>query len=232
MADNFNPSREEKILRSIIDNTEYTGEHPSRIENLLLELGSVLNSKADLDQDGLVPTSQLPPQVFEHMVEVQDDTARYTLTPEDVQNGDYVYVDSSQIMYFVIDDTKLDREAGYKPVSAGIAAKAVGDKNGNDIAETYQTFISSTHKLSADLVDDSNATNKFVSSAEKTSIGTSETKLTGVSSTTISTPAAASKARILRPSRPIIRPLTSSLSIWKTLTEFSIAVSVATRWIV
>lgn len=183
MADNFNPSREEKILRSIIDNTEYTGEHPSRIENLLLELGSVLNSKADLDQDGLVPTSQLPPQVFEHMVEVQDDTARYTLTPEDVQNGDYVYVDSSQIMYFVIDDTKLDREAGYKPVSAGIAAKAVGDKNGNDIAETYQTLISSTHKLSADLVDDSNATNKFATAEQLSQIATNANDISSIQQT-------------------------------------------------
>ena len=54
----------------------------------------------------------------------------------------------------------------------------------------------------------------------------------GVSSTTISTPAAASKARILRPSRPMIRPFTSSLSIWNTDTLFSTAVSVATRWMV
>ena len=54
----------------------------------------------------------------------------------------------------------------------------------------------------------------------------------GVSSTTISTPQAASRARMLRPSRPMIRPFTSSFSIWNTLTEFSTAVSVATRWIV
>ena len=50
----------------------------------------------------------------------------------------------------------------------------------------------------------------------------------GVSSTIISTPVTASKERILRPSRPIIRPLTSSLSILKTDTEFSMACSVAT----
>ena len=54
----------------------------------------------------------------------------------------------------------------------------------------------------------------------------------GVSSTTISTPVAASRARMLRPSRPMMRPFTSSLSMWKTLTEFSIAVSVATRCMV
>ena len=51
----------------------------------------------------------------------------------------------------------------------------------------------------------------------------------GVSSTMISMPVAASSARILRPSRPIMRPFTSSLSILKTVTEFSIAASVATR---
>ena len=52
----------------------------------------------------------------------------------------------------------------------------------------------------------------------------------GVSSTTISTPVAASKARMFRPSRPMMRPLISSESMWKTVTEFSMAVSVATRW--
>ena len=45
----------------------------------------------------------------------------------------------------------------------------------------------------------------------------------------ISTPVAASSARILRPSRPIIRPLISSESMWKIETAFSVAVSVATH---
>lgn len=39
------------------------------------------------------------------------------------------------------------------------------------------------------------------------------TMASGVSSTTISTPVAASKARMLRPSRPMMRPFTSSLSM-------------------
>ncbi|MNY43292.1 hypothetical protein D3C86_1782390 [compost metagenome] len=54
----------------------------------------------------------------------------------------------------------------------------------------------------------------------------------GVSSTMISTPVAASKARILRPSRPIIRPLISSFSMLKIETVFSIADSVAVRCMV
>ena len=54
----------------------------------------------------------------------------------------------------------------------------------------------------------------------------------GVSSTIISTPVAASNALILRPSLPIILPLISSESILKTETEFSIDCSVAVRWMV
>jgi hypothetical protein len=41
------------------------------------------------------------------------------------------------MMYYVYDDTKLDREAGYKPFAAGTAAKAIADKYGNDISTSY-----------------------------------------------------------------------------------------------
>ena len=143
-------------------------EYPlSRIEKLLIEFVQSLSGKADLDENGQVPLNELPPMVFEHMEVVENDTARFALTTDEVQNGDTVYVNSTEIMYFVVDDTKLDIEAGYKPLAAGTAAKAIADKNGNDIAETYQTVISSTHKLSADLVDDTNTTNKFVNETEK-----------------------------------------------------------------
>ena len=54
----------------------------------------------------------------------------------------------------------------------------------------------------------------------------------GVSSTTISTPVAASRALMFLPSRPMIRPLISSLSILNTVTAFSIAVSDAVLWMV
>ena len=51
----------------------------------------------------------------------------------------------------------------------------------------------------------------------------------GVSSTMISTPVAASSARMLRPSRPMILPFTSSLSMLKIDTQFSMACSDAVR---
>ena len=53
----------------------------------------------------------------------------------------------------------------------------------------------------------------------------------GVSSTMISTPVAASRVRMLRPSRPMILPLTSSLSMLNIDTQFSMACSVAVRCI-
>ena len=54
----------------------------------------------------------------------------------------------------------------------------------------------------------------------------------GVSSTMISTPVAASKARMFRPSRPMMRPFTSSDSMLNTETQFSTASSVPMRCMV
>lgn len=140
------------------------GEALSRIEEILLSLYQDL---VHLDDHGLIPTEYIPPQVFERMVTVANDTERFALTTDDVQNGDWVYVNSTQIMYFVSDEDHLDTEAGYTPVAAGIAAKAVADKDGNQIDTTYQPKIDSDHKLSADNVDDSNTTNKFTNATEK-----------------------------------------------------------------
>ena len=95
-----------------------------------------LAKKADL-VNGTIPASQIPPEVFERMKVVADDTARYALTTADVQNGDIVYVNSSQIMYYVFDDTQLSSADGYKEFAAGVAAKAIADKNGADIATEY-----------------------------------------------------------------------------------------------
>jgi hypothetical protein len=55
-----------------------------------------------------------------------------------------------------------------------------------DIIYGLQPLIDSAHKLSADLVDDTNTTNKFVTAADKTSIDTSATKLVGISSSAAS----------------------------------------------
>ena len=65
-------------------------------------------------------------------------------------------------------------------------------------------------------------------------IGSKQDKIiaSGVSSTIISTPVAASIARMFRPSLPIILPFTSSDSKLKTETQFSTACSTPTLCIV
>lgn len=74
--------------------------------------------------EGTIPLEKLPAGALDRMVTVADDTARFALTTATVQNGDTVKVESSGIMYFVVDDTKLNSEAGYKDYSAGRAAYA------------------------------------------------------------------------------------------------------------
>lgn len=147
------------------------------------EINTMLAGKANLDESGQIPISEIPPIAMEHMEDVLDDAARFALTTEQVQNGDTVYVDDTKIMYMVIDDTKLDSEAGYKPYAAGTAARAIADKNGNDIATTYQTIIGPNNKISADDVDDTQSTNKFVTAEEKQDISDLKIKVQGIGST-------------------------------------------------
>lgn len=130
-------SRVEAILSNILGEDYEVKLGKSRVEDLLIGIAGVVANTPQLDNDGLIPISYIPPIAFEQCVTVQDDTARFALTTDDVQNGDCVYVNSSQIMYFVVDDTKLDQAAGYKALAAGIAAQAVADKDGNDITTTY-----------------------------------------------------------------------------------------------
>ena len=148
-------TRDEKYLAAAAGMEVETPEPITRVEKYLsaiaegaggdsytkAETDALLEDKADLDNDGLVPLSQIPPAAMEHMKTVTNDTARFALTKSDVQNGDTVYVDSSQQMYMVVDDDHLDSETGYKPYAAGTASRAIADKNGNDITNEYQTKV-------------------------------------------------------------------------------------------
>lgn len=53
----------------------------------------------------------------------------------------------------------------------------------NSLLSGKQSTIDNEHKLNADLVDDNNTTHKFVTAAEKASIGTSAEKITGIAET-------------------------------------------------
>lgn len=71
---------------------------------------------------GVVPITNLPPSVVERMSIVKDDTERLALTTDTVQDGDVVKVQSSGLIYYVVDDTKLNEESGYEVFKAGTAA--------------------------------------------------------------------------------------------------------------
>ena len=90
-----------------------------------------------LDENGFIPLENMPPEIIERMYGVEDDEARFELTTDEVQNGDVVYVNDTQIMYLVVDETALDSEDGYKEFAAGIAGKAIADEDGNNIEQTY-----------------------------------------------------------------------------------------------
>lgn len=164
MANEPNRSRIENLLLRILGENVDLEEPLSRIEDLLYQVADII---VTLDEHGLIPINEIPPAAIERMVTVANDTARYALTTDDVENGDTVYVNATKIMYMVVDDTHLSTDAGYLEYSAGIATKAIADQLGNVIDTYYQQAIDANNKLSADLVDDTSSTNKFTNATEK-----------------------------------------------------------------
>ena len=70
---------------------------------------------------GTINIERLPKGALERLVIVANQTARFALTTADVQEGDTVKQSDTGVMYFVINSTKLDNEAGYSVYTAGVA---------------------------------------------------------------------------------------------------------------
>lgn len=90
---------------------------------------------------GVISLDNLPQGALERCKVVANDTARFALTTSDVQTGDTVKVTSSNLMYFVKDDSKLNSEDGYEPYSAGSAASVPWA----GVTGKPSTFTPSTH---------------------------------------------------------------------------------------
>ena len=84
------------------------------------ELG--LDNASSLFTKGTIPVARLPKGALERLHVVADDTARFKLTIEEVQNGDTVKVTATSKMYYVVDDSKLSSKDGYEVYMAGEAA--------------------------------------------------------------------------------------------------------------
>lgn len=70
---------------------------------------------------GTIDIARLPQGALERLIVVADDTARFALKTTSVQMGDTVKVTSTGKMYFVVDESKLNEEAGYEVYTAGSA---------------------------------------------------------------------------------------------------------------
>lgn len=71
---------------------------------------------------GVIPLERLPHGCLERLVIVANDEARFALTTAQVQQGDTVKVESTQMMYFVVDESKLNSPDGYVAYTAGAAS--------------------------------------------------------------------------------------------------------------
>lgn len=72
--------------------------------------------------EGVLDLKNIPVGAMERCVVVNDDTARFALTADDVQKGDTVKViNPMPTMYMVVDESKLNSDEGYVVYSAGNA---------------------------------------------------------------------------------------------------------------
>jgi len=71
---------------------------------------------------GTIDIARIPQAALERLVHVDDDDARLALTSSSIQNGDVVKVESTGLMYYVKDDSKLGTEDAFSSFTAGIAS--------------------------------------------------------------------------------------------------------------
>lgn len=142
--------------------------------------------------EGTIPLANLPQGALERMVVVADDVARFALTTAQVQQGDTVKVESSGLMYYVVDDTKLSTAAGYEDYKAGYAAKAAEADRAKEadkvtwakVTDKPTSFTPSAHTQGSDTITSMTgykkaATAAAVSSSDSlnTAIGKIEKKM-------------------------------------------------------
>lgn len=113
---------------------------------------------------GVIGIDHLPAGALERCKIVADDTSRFKLTKNDIQNGDTVKVgtDANAKMYLVIDDTKLSSEAGYTIYTAGSATSVPW----SGVTGKPSTFTPSSHKHTiSDITNISSASVSYATTA-------------------------------------------------------------------
>ena len=96
---------------------------PTAVSELTNDSG-YLTSASSLDSSkltGTIDIARLPKGALERLVTVANQTARFTLTVNDVQLGDTVKQLDTGVMYIVTDESKLSSADGYTEYTAGSA---------------------------------------------------------------------------------------------------------------
>lgn len=95
------------------------------IKKILNDIFHLKTDKIDASRlEGKVPLDTIPAAALERVLAVQNDASRFSLTKENVQNGDTVKVIETNKMYLVKDENQLSNENGYEEYVAGRAAYA------------------------------------------------------------------------------------------------------------
>lgn len=119
------PAAVGKALQNI---TIKNGEAAVSAPGVLDEQGNLTITLSQLDGStvttGMLPLSVIPQGALERLIHVADEESRFLLTTDQVQNGDTVQQDDTQVMYIVVDDTQLNSSKGYVEYIAGTAVQA------------------------------------------------------------------------------------------------------------
>lgn len=88
---------------------------------------------------GIINNKNLPKTLSSSnkIIEVHNDTSRFSLTSSSVSNGDIVRVIDTKATYVICDNNNLSNNNGYKELTVRNAVNATNDKNGSDITTTY-----------------------------------------------------------------------------------------------
>ena len=151
-------SRDEEILASIIDGTEYDEEAQSRIEYLLLELKSVIEAGGS-------------PSDYAVDIDFSMNSQTFVVTAQ-LKNKDGDLIGTAKSVDIPLESTVVN--GSYNNATKTLTLTLVSGQSINipigDIINGLQAEITAQNPLNADLVDDTNSAHKFVTASEKTQI--------------------------------------------------------------
>ena len=112
-----------------------------KITSGTFDAARIPNLDASKITSGTIDIERLPAGALERLVIVADQAARFALTATDVQIGDTVKQEDTGLMYYVVDISHLDSEAGYEVYTAGAATSVPW----SGVTDKPDTFPPSTH---------------------------------------------------------------------------------------